>query len=277
MLDLPDVELQKSARPPDDSHSSIRPWIVAAVVVIVIAAVAAWFAVTWRQDPQPVAATTDAKPSAEPAPRPLGAGAEPIELPPLGDTDPLVRRLLGALSAHPTVVRWLATDGLIRNFVVVVENIAHGASPARHLPALRPAGSFRTIAGEDDLRIDPRGYGRYAPIAAAADSIDADGAARLYTALKPRLDEAYAELGRDQSFDVAFEQAIVAMLRTPVLEGDVSLVPTGIVFAFENPQIERLSPAQKQLARMGPQNVRTIQAKLRQIAGALGIPPERLK
>jgi hypothetical protein len=278
MLDLSDVELQKSTRPPlFTENDSIKRWIVAAVAVIVIAAGAAWFTVARRQTPQPVATPTDAKPAAESAPRALGAAAEPIDLPPLADSDPLVRRLVGALSAHPSVLQWLATDSLIRNFVVVVENVAHGASPARHVPVLRPRGSFRTIAGEDELTIDPRSYERYTPIAAAVDSIDAAGAARLYTTLKPRIEEAYAELGREGSFDAALDQAILAMLRTPALDGRVPIVAKGIVFAFEDPRVERLAPAQKQLARMGPQNVRTIQAKLRQIASGLGIPPERLQ
>jgi hypothetical protein len=279
MLDLSNVELQKSTRSPIRPETdSMRSWIIAAVVVSLIAAAAAWV-VVWRREAQRVATPAEVKPAVEsaPAPQRLGAAAEPIELPPLPDTDPLVRRMVAALSAHPTVTRWLTTDGLIRNFVVVVENIAHGPSPARHLPVLRPVGSFRTVAGEDDLRIDPRTYQRYNLIAAAVDSVDADGAARLYAQLKPRIEEAYAELGRGESFDVALEQAMAAMLRTPALDGNVSLVPKGIVFAFENPRIERLTPAQKQLARMGPQNVRTIQAKLRQIAGALGIAPERLQ
>ena len=280
MLDLSNVELQKSTRQSTTTATdSMTPWIVATIVVIITAAAVAWLVVVWRQNTQPVATPADTKPAAESAatPRSLGVAAEPIELPPLADTDPLVRRLVAALSAHPTVARWLATSGLLRTFVVAVENIAHGASPARHLPALRPVGSFRTIAGEDDLRIDPRNYERYATIAAAVDSIDAAGAARLYTLVKPRIEEAYAELGRGQSFDIALEQAIVAMLRTPALDGNVPLVPKGIGFAFENPQNERLAPAQKQLARMGPQNARTIQAKLREIASALGIPPERLR
>jgi hypothetical protein len=278
MLDLSDVELQKSARPPlFTENDSMKRWIVAIVAVIVVAAAAAWFTVTWRRTPQPVATPTDAKPATESAPRPLGGAADSIELPPLVDTDPLVRQLVGALSAHPSVLQWLATDGLIRNFVVVVENVAHGAAPARHVPVLRPRGSFRTIAGEDTLTIDPRSYERYTPIAAAVDSIDAAGAARLYTTLKPRIEEAYAELGRGESFDAALEQAFVAMLRTPAFDGRVPIVPKGIVFAYEDARVERLAPAQKQLARMGPQHVRTIQAKLRQIASALGIPPERLK
>lgn len=276
MLDLSNVELRKSTGSPRfPDKESMKPWILAAVAVIVVAAAAAWFSVSWRQQAQPTPSSA-AAPPAEPAPPPLGATAAPIELPPLADTDALVRQLVRALSAHPTVTRWLATDGLIRNFVVVVENIAYGALPSRHVPALRPREPFRTIAGEDELTIDPRGYERYAAIAAAAESIDASGAARLYTSLKPRIEDAYAELGRNEPFDAALERAIVALLGTPALEGRVSIVPKGIVFGFEDPRLERLTPAQKQLARMGPANARTIQRKLREIAAALGIPPGRL-
>jgi hypothetical protein len=277
MLDLSNVELQKSTRPPiRPERDSMRSWIVAAVAVIVVAAAAAWFSVAWRARSQP-ATTAAAAPAAEPAaPTPAPAAVEPIVLPPLAETDPLVRQMVAALSAHPTVARWLATNGLIRNVVVVVENIAYGAQPARHLPALRPPGSFRTIAGEDELTIDPRGYQRFAPIAAAVDSIDAQGAARLYRSLQPRIEDAYAELGRSEPFDAALERALVVLLRTPALEGRVPVVPKGIGFAFEDPRVERLSPAQKQLARMGPVHVRIIQRKLRAIAAALAIPPERL-
>lgn len=275
MLDPSNVELDKPSTPHvPRGRRSKTPWVVLAAVIAVGAVV--WFLVAPRDTASPDATPAGPQPGAD-APGSLGTAAVPIELPTLDAADPLVRQLVAALSSHPLVARWLATDGLIRNFTVVVENIAFGASPARHLQALRPAGSFRTIAGEDELRVDPRSYQRYTPIASAVDSIDAEGAARLYTLLKPRIEEAYAELGRGESFDVALERAIVAMLRTPALDGDVPLVPTGIVFAFENRALERLTPAQKHVARMGPANVRTIQAKLRQIGTALGIPPERLQ
>jgi len=37
-----------------------------------------------------------------------------------------------------------------------------------------------------------------------------------------------------------------------------------------------LTAAQKQLLRMGPENARIVQAKLCEIALALGVPPQRL-
>jgi hypothetical protein len=245
--------------------------------LIAVIAVGTWFYFSSDRNSQQQSSTTESTTAAAVATRPLGAPADAIPLPPLDETDAVVRQLVAALSSNPTVAAWLATDDLLRGFTVAVDNIADGVTPARRLNALRPAGAFRVIDADDDVSVDPRSYERYAPLAGAVDSLDPEGTARLYSTLKPRIEDAYAELGRDRSFDVALERAFVAMLQTPTLDGEVRLVPTsGILYAFENPRIERLTAAQKQLARMGPRNVRVIQGKLQQIALALGIPAERL-
>jgi Protein of unknown function (DUF3014) len=274
--DVSDYELQKDGRPPSLEARSPLPWILASVL-IAVAAGTTWFYFFSGRGSQQQSSATQAETAAAPATRPLGGPADAIPLPPLDETDALVRQLVSALSSHPAVAAWLATDDLLRGFTVAVDNIADGVTPARRLSALRPAGGFRVIDTDDDLSIDPRSYQRYAPLAGAIDSLDAEGTARLYSTLKPRIEDAYAELGRDRSFDVALERAFVAMLQTPALDGEVRVVPRGaVLYAFENSRIEQLTAAQKQLARMGPGNVRAIQGKLRQLALALGIPSERL-
>jgi hypothetical protein len=50
----------------------------------------------------------------------------------------------------------------------------------------------------------------------------------------------------------------------------------GTGYAFTDPALEALTPAQKQLLRTGSANVQVIQAWLRSVALALGIPAERL-
>jgi hypothetical protein len=108
-------------------------------------------------------------------------------------------------------------------------------------------------------------------------SIDAAGAARLYGTLKPRIDEAYRELGYpDTPFDRTLERAIVLLLGTPASDGAARLEPKGIGYGYADPALEGLTAAQKQLLRTGPRNVRLIQSSLRRIAIALGIPAERL-
>ncbi|MEQ1910414.1 MAG: DUF3014 domain-containing protein [Vicinamibacterales bacterium] len=281
MRDEADYEIVKP--PIDDSQSSspkspLGWWVVALGLVVVTVAAYFWWN---RQQPAPVStAAADVAAPAE-APKPaqaLGGDAVPIDLPPLDQTDALVRRLLAALSSHPRVAAWLTTNSLVRNFTVVVANIADGDTPTKHLAALKPSSSFTFIARGDDRRIDPRSYERYDGLAAAATSIDPAGAARLYSALKPRIEEAYRELGQpDTPFDRTLERAIVQLLETPVVEGTPRLmIRGGTGYAYVNPGLERLTAAQKQLLRTGPANVQKIQGSLRAIALAMGIPASRL-
>ena len=221
----------------------------------------------------PGAAATEA--TVEPA-RPLGVEVTPTELPPLDQSDAIVRELVRALSSHPRLTAWLTTGNLIRNFTLVIDNIAGGRTPANHLRVLRPTGEFPTVDAGGIMVMDPRGYNRYNALAAAASSVNAAGAAKLYSTLKPRIQEAYGELGTGQPFDLTLEKAIVHLLETPGIQGELALTPRGALYAYNDGRIEQLSQAQKQLLRMGPANMRVIQRKLRDIALALGIPAERL-
>lgn len=204
------------------------------------------------------------------APEPVPG--ENIELPPLGETDATVRQLVGALSSHPKVAAWLTTDQLIRNFAVVVVNISNGRSPAQHLRAVRPTGEFIADQEGDVARIDPRSYRRYDDYADAVGALDAEGTARLYATLKPRIQDAHRELGYPEGdFDRTMERAIVELLNTPVIEGDVALTPKSVSWDFADPKLQSLSSAQRQFLRMGPRNMRIVKAKLREIAPLLGI------
>lgn len=283
MLDPSEITIEKTPAPPSGERPprSPVPWLIGAAAVLAVGMVV-WFFVSGRQAEEPVtelppSTTAAAPPTTTPFTLTLCATTDAVALPSLDDSDALVGTLVGALSTHPRVTAWLATDGLIRNFTVVVENIANGVSPAVHLRPLRPAGAFRVTDTGEGLFVDPRSYERYTPIAAAVDSVDAQAAARLCATLKPRLEEAYDELGRGGSFDGALERAIVAMLETPALGENVRLAESdGAQYAFRDAALENLAPAQGHLARMGVRNARVIQDKLRQIALAIGIPRERL-
>ncbi len=220
--------------------------------------------------------STDQGAATTAAPQAAKAAADDIEhidLPPLDDSDALVRQRIGILSSNPLVAAWLGTKGLIRNFAVVVENISHGMNPSRHLRVLRPAGPFRVMAQGKNLVIDPRSYDRFTPIADAAASIDARMAGRLFQSFKPLLQTAYDELGNQEPVDRAVERAIVGLLEVPAKDGNVRVDQSGegIGYQYFDPQLEALNSAQKQLLRMGAKNIRVIQAQLRIFAMTIGL------
>jgi hypothetical protein len=279
--DLRDLNLDHVPRPaPPAPRPPVWPMAAAAVLVLLLIGLGifGWYSRRARSAAQqtPAAPRADAPASRSPTP-PLGGAGEDIELPPLGESDALVRLLVGRLSSHPAVAAWLTSDGLIRNATVVVQNVAAGGTPARHLRHVGPQAGFAVRAEAGDTLVDPRSHQRYNWMADAVASIDAAGAARLYSTLRPRVEEAYAELGStDAGFDATLERAIVVLLETPVVEGDVRLVTRGALYGYADPRLEALLPAQKQLVRTGPRNTRLMQAKLREIALALGLTEDRL-
>ena len=290
-MDYEDLNLRASSQ---DSPSEETPIYFAgpgersftgvklAVAAVLVAAVAATGYLVFRNRGQQAAAPADT-PTQAAAPTdaasPSGTDIPTIVLPPLNESDEVVRGLVKELSSNPSVAAWLTTDNLIRNFVVVVANIAAGEAAQGRVPALRPKGTFQVEERGEDLVINSRSYARYLPLATAATSIKPEDAARLFFMLKPRIDEAYAELGQpNTTFDQTLERAIVVLLSTPIPAGPVPVEPNGaaVAFRYADPALEKLTPSQKLLIRFGPENQRTVQTALRNIALALRIPEDRL-
>ena len=253
-------------------------WRIAAGIgaAVVLAVAGLWYFGMEEEAAPPVAETSVVDPPQEPAPAPPPPppAREPIELPSLDESDALVRELAAAISAHPEWLEWLVTDRLIRTFVVAVDNVAEGNNPSQHVPFARPDRRFETETVEDRLLIAGTSHRRYDRLTGIVASIDAEGSARLFRDLLPLMDEAYAELGAppDVAFMDTFQRAVSRVLEAPVIEGRPEVVPRGPFLVYTDPTLENLSPATKQLMGVGPENLRTIQAKVREIAEALGVP-----
>ena len=164
MAEVPDVELLKTVdeRLPLGGGGRAGLWL--ALAVGIAAAVIAAYVIYGRRH-GPESATDTRKPvqvRQQPV-EPLGGEADAIVLPPLAESDAVVRELVAKLSSHPAVAAWLTTDGLIRNFTVVVANIGEARTPAVHLRALRPSSKFQVIQRGGETYIDPRSYPYYAP------------------------------------------------------------------------------------------------------------------
>ncbi|HWI19810.1 MAG TPA: DUF3014 domain-containing protein [Vicinamibacterales bacterium] len=119
--------------------------------------------------------------------------------------------------------------------------------------------------------IDPASYRRYDGLVQTLTSIDASAAARVYKTIRPRLNEAYQGLGHaGRNVDLAVQQTLDILIDTPVIKEPVALVETGAAsWAFEDPELEELRPLQKQLLRMGSENVDRVLVWLRAFQAAL--------
>lgn len=284
-LDLDLARADAGARPPgldpsSGEHAGRRLVLVVVAVALALASVIGWY--WWsRQPASPAPATTGQATTEAPvesAGTPRLGDAEAIDLPPLGEMDPTVRTLMGALSARPELARLLATDDLVRRFVVSIDRIGRGASPAAQVAVLRPEGAFSVDRPYSQATIRPESFARYAGVVTMVQSLEPEALARIYGQMRPRLNEAYAELGvPGETFDVAVERAISHLLSvSPDLARGAVVPVKGTTYAWADPTTENLSAAQKHLLRLGPAQAAAVQAHLRRVAQALGIPAERL-
>jgi hypothetical protein len=239
--------------------------IVAAVLVAAILGGVWWMT---RSTPPPANASPKAVTSTE---APIDKPAPPVDLPPLDQMDAFLRPLLSALSSRPELAKWLATDDLVRQLAMAINQAAKGDSPSRDFKVIAPGSPFR-VAGRGTRRtIDPASYSRYDGLVQTLTSMDASAAARVYKTIRPRLNEAYQGMGNaGRSVDPAVQQALDVLLDTPVVKDPIALVETGAAgWAYEDPDLEDLRPAQKQLLRMGPANVEKVLVWLRAFQSAL--------
>jgi len=282
--DLDDLDLRPRDKGPDELDDRFHPaaedvpppassGIHPAIPVVVLGMVLIGLYAAFRSG----APVSPDKPAATPAPAPVATVAAVstpaparLELPPLNASDVMVRGWIAALSANRDFARWLIPDQLIRKFVAAIDNIALGEDPIAHIRHLAPPTRFQAMGPRHALVADPKSYRRFDAFASVAASIDATAAARLYLNLGPLCDEAYAELGHSTGeFHQTLMRALVRLLATPASPRRFDLVRQKVSFAFADPQLEALAPAQKMMIRMGPDNRAKVQAKLEEFRAAL--------
>jgi hypothetical protein len=248
-----------------------RHKITLTVVVVILIAAAIYYFFFMPSQPGEISESMPAqKPSITAPDLETGEIIEPLDVD-LNMSDALVRKLAKELSEHPMFSRWLVTNHLIRRFVAAVDLIAHGDSPRRPMDFIEIDKPFLAREEEGQVFIDPNSYQRYDSIAGVISSLDAKGCVKLYKQLLLPIRQAYKEMGYpDEDFNSTLEKAISNLLETPVVENRIYIKKDVVTYLMANPDLENLNSAQKHLLRMGPDNMRVIQSKLREIALLLG-------
>lgn len=199
-------------------------------------------------------------------------------LPSLDASDSFVLDRVPGLVKKEGILDWIPDNQIIRKFVTLVDNVSQGLIPRQLLAGLTPVEPFGVIPqdggdSEDNLvetpetvkiyELDVSSYQRFDFLAEMIGSLDAKGAAALYVQLKPLIDSAFGDLGyKDKKFDDVMLAAIRTLTSVPVIEEPIYLVRPVLYYEFQDTVMESLSPAQKQMIRMGPGNTRIIQGKL---------------
>lgn len=265
---------------------------IAAVIVVVLLGIYFWNASSDKAQhtptapkpapvapkPEPIVEETVSTPIAEPVTLPeepeqteaLPSEQLEPEAPALDISDAAVKTAVVALSEMPELARVLVDDDLLRRFVVFSNNLAENELTENHRFLQVPNSGFRVYRQADKEWIDAASFKRYTVYAEALDSIDAETLMGLYKTYEPALNEIYLEIGDpDEPFSERLLTAIDHLLDTPEIPVPVEVYSDSVMYKYRNERIESLSGPQKQLLRTGPENMRLIKAKLREIQASL--------
>ncbi len=203
-----------------------------------------------------------------PQPEPVAASPS---LPALNNSDRFVVSQITALANGAQLVRYLASDQLVRKFVVFVENLSRGGFPQTGLP-YKPIQTPMPVRNIDDnlFVMDAAAYARFDQVIAAFMAVDTDTALTLYRLLSPLFQQAFAEIGfRDENFDDTLRKAINVVVNSEEVPGPYQLVKPSVMYLYADSSIENLQQVHKQLIRIGPQNATKLKSKLIDFASLL--------
>ena len=193
-------------------------------------------------------------------------------LPQLDDSDKEMRDALADITEPRTLDKLFTLDGIIRRFVVTIDNMPGKKLPQRHIINKPAEGRFLTAGEEGAEYINADNYERYTPYIRLLDSLDTQKIASLYIRFYPLFQAAYVDLGYPSAyFNDRLIEVIDHLLATPDVQGRIKLVRPHVLYKFANPELEALSAGQKVLVRIGHSNAVRVKSKLRELRQALTV------
>ena len=245
-------------------------WLVGAVVAAAIAA-GGWYWYSGRAHPAaeappvhavaPQPATSEAPSIAHPVP---GEGTGSAALPPLNDSDPVVRDSLVGVFGRAPIEQFLVPQNIVRHIVVTVDNLPRHKVNVELRPVKPTAGQAVTAGRGEVTTLGEANFVRYAPLARVVQGTDVKTLAVVYERLYPLFQQAYEDLGYPgRYFNDRLVEVIDHLLQTPEVPAPIPVLQPKVFWEYADSSLESRSAGQKLLIRMGPQNARIIKAKLR--------------
>ena len=189
---------------------------------------------------------------------------------PLDVSDLAVKQSILAITKMPVLSTILINEGILDKVVATVLNTAENKISANTSLATAPSEAFSVFKQAGRLYIEPSAFTRYNVYAQTFAEVETDNLIALLDQYEPELVNKFTEIAPPgMTFHDAVLAAINVLLDTPIIKLPVEVSTNRAMYEFTNPQLEALSPPQKQLLRMGPYNVRIVKRKLRELREAL--------
>jgi hypothetical protein len=215
------------------------------------------------QQPEPVAVLADADNTGLPA----ETSVDQIEL---MDGDSMLRQELAATGTDSIMSKLMSNEHPINVSAAFIDALGRGVILKKLLPGDPPKQAFSVVEEDEVIYISPSSYQRYDSYTDTLTALDSRRLVSSFHALRPMYEQAFQYLGLDPGdFDNTIIRALDQVLATPEIIEPIALQPKSVVYVFADPALENLPAVQKQLLRMGPDNISRIKQQARALREGL--------
>ena len=145
----------------------------------------------------------------------------------------------------------------------LIDGLGRGIILRKMLPLERPKQAFSVDRQGDSLYMSPASYNRYNAYTDAITALNTGVLVEAFHTLRPLYQQAYEQLGLDpEDFDNSIIRTLDMVLATPEISEPIALKPKSVVYLYADPALESLPALQKQLLRVGPDNLRRIKQQV---------------
>lgn len=217
--------------------------------------------------PSAAASTGVVPPSPIPSPSPSHYPVieEKIKLPTLDESDEAVivalKKLLGTIKLDLV----FEVQDFIRKTVITIDSASRKEIRKESSPFKQATGKFLVDSRDGNEYLSPKNYKRYAPFIEVLRKVDEQELVGVYLRFYPLFQLAFKDLGTGGYFNDRLVEIIDLLLATPVPEEAPQVFTPAIYYRYSDPKLEALSSGQKILLRIGPENEKLLQTKLKNI------------
>lgn len=223
------------------------------------------------QRPEPVAAVVPEAPATLAEGEAIAPAAPQVAVPLTPEEgDALLRKQLSAAGAKPVLTKLLSDQQPLEVSAALIDGLGRGVIIRKFLPRATHSEKFSVVTQDDGFYMNPNGFLRYDAYADAIAALDIGVLVNAFHLLRPGFEQAYGYLGLDAAdFDNAVIRTLDLVLATPEIGEPIALLPKSVVYVYADPGLESLPAVQKQLLRMGPDNIRRIKQQAQALRDGL--------
>ncbi len=200
------------------------------------------------------------------------ADAEPARTTPLTpqEGDELLRQQLVAAGAKTILLNMLSDQQPLEVSAALIDGLSHGVILRKFLPARPFSEAFSIVTEDDGIYMSTTSYLRYDGFTDAVAKLDVGVLVNTFHMLRPVYEQVYGYLGLNpDDFDNAIIRILDLVLATPEIGEPIALKPKAVMYVYATPALESLPDVQKQLLRMGPDNIRRIKQQAQTLRDGL--------